>query len=332
MKDKPLVSVCVIAYNHAKYIKQTLDSILSQKTEFGVEILVHDDASTDGTIDILKKYEAKYHDFMRVFYEDENQWGKNVYRGGYRGLLTSVARGKYIAVCEGDDYWVDSGKLQKQVSYLEAHSDCSFSCHAASVFDGETAKLICIMGMGDCEHDLTSQELITNWNVPTASWVYRKGLFDSMQEDWPGSFPVGDFPSVLYASTVGLVHYFPETMSAYRYQTPGSWTSNLNSIKKRVCNAHRWLQMYGAIDGFTEMRWHKAFLIASRPSLRLILSVGRASHLTEFERDVRTSLCLRDWMAIAAKRVLRRLGYSIEPKGFGKNAGRKIVKVQTIDE
>lgn len=332
MSDKPLVSVCVITYNHAKFIEQTLDNILAQKTNFKIEVLVHDDASSDGTTEILKRYEKEQPASLKVFYENENQWGKGTYRGYVRDILAPAASGKYIAVCEGDDFWLDLDKLQKQALYLENHLDCVFTCHAAEVLDGTSANPICKMGMGDYEHDLTGQEIIVSWNVPTASWVYRKEIFDSKEEDWPGTFPVGDFPSVLYASTVGRVRYFPDVMSAYRFQAPGSWTSGLNGERKRVNNARRWLRMYGEIDAFTNRRWHDAFIQAGRPLLRLVLSFDKKSELAGFEGEVCAALRPKDWFVVWGKRALRCLGYSVEPTGFGKDGGRKIVRSISTDE
>lgn len=333
LSETPLVSVCVNTYNHVEYIEQTLHSIFAQKTDFKIEVLVHDDASTDGTTDILKRCEMEQPAFLKVFYENENQWGKGTYKGGYlRGILAPAARGKYIAFCEGDDFWLDPNKLQKQALYLESHPDCVFTCHAANVIDGASANPICSMGMGDYEHDLTSKEIIVNWNVPTASWVYRKEIFDSKEEDWPGLFPVGDFPTVLYASTAGNVHYFPDVMSAYRFQVPGSWTSGLNDESKRTNNARRWLRMYGEIDAFTGQRWHETFIQAGRPLLRSVLSFDKTIELTGFEGEVRAALRPKDWTVVWGKRALRCLGYSLEPVGFGKNGGRKIVRLISADE
>lgn len=328
MGGKPLVSVCVITYNHISYIEKCLDSILAQHASFEIEILVHDDASTDGTVEILQKYENKYPGIFRVFYEKENQYQKDTYPGGYtQGLLVPSARGEYIAACEGDDYWADVNKLQKQVDYLQSHPECVLVCHAAVVVDGISDEKLCRMGMGDTEHDLSSEEIIANWNVPTASWLYRKSLFVSKHIDWPATFPVGDFPSVLYASATGRVHYFPDEMSVYRYQVPGSWTSSLNTDNKRVLNAKRWLEMYETIDQFTGHRWHSSFIEASHPLLRTVFSSEAMPDLTVFVKEAINSLCFKDWAIVAVKRCLRFFGYAIEPKGFGKDEGRKLVRI-----
>ena len=114
----PLVSVSCTTYNHINYIEQCLDGFLCQKTYFPFKILIHDDCSTDGTTEIIKKYTAKYPDIIKPIYETENQYqqGKTV-----SSLIwnNSRAKGKYIAFCEGADYWIDNNKLQEQVNFLE---------------------------------------------------------------------------------------------------------------------------------------------------------------------------------------------------------------------
>jgi len=117
----PLVSISCITYNHKQYIRDAIEGFLMQITNFPVEILIHDDASTDGTTEIIKEYEKRYPNLIKPLYEEENQWVK-----GRRGSVVfniPRAQGKYIAFCEGDDYWTDPYKLQKQVDFLESHPD-----------------------------------------------------------------------------------------------------------------------------------------------------------------------------------------------------------------
>ena len=117
----PLVSVVCTTYNHEKYIRQCLDGFVMQKTTFPIEIIVHDDASTDDTVRIVREYEEKHPNLFNNIYRTENWYsqGKNIW--GY--LFAQKARGKYIALCEGDDYWIDPYKLQKQVDFLEGHPE-----------------------------------------------------------------------------------------------------------------------------------------------------------------------------------------------------------------
>jgi glycosyltransferase involved in cell wall biosynthesis len=124
-----VVSVCCVTYNHENYIRQCIEAILSQETSFNYEVLIHDDASTDSTQSIVKEYELKYPDRIRAVYQVENQWVKNN-RNPLLEILFPMVEGKYIALCEGDDYWTDSSKLQKQVDLLEKHPEYVICHHA----------------------------------------------------------------------------------------------------------------------------------------------------------------------------------------------------------
>ena len=134
-----VVSICCITYNHAQFIRKCLDGFLMQKTDFPVEILIHDDCSTDGTTEIIREYEAKYPDLIFPLYEEENQYqqGKAAEIDFYNYRR---ARGKYIAYCEGDDYWTDPLKLQKQVDFMEANPEYSVCFHDFQVYDVRNAK------------------------------------------------------------------------------------------------------------------------------------------------------------------------------------------------
>lgn len=127
-----LVSIICITYNHEKFIKYAIDGFLMQKTNFKYEILIHDDASTDATQQILKEYQKKFPELIKVIYQKENQFNK-----GKSGtvLLLENAKGKYLAFCEGDDYWVDINKLQKQVDFLKNHANYSAVYHNVKIID-----------------------------------------------------------------------------------------------------------------------------------------------------------------------------------------------------
>lgn len=111
--DEIIVSVLCFAYNHEKYIRQAIEGFLMQKTSFGIEILIHDDASTDKTQEIIKEYQEKYPDLVKTVLQTENQYSKGI---DVCKFLINIAKGKYIAFCEGDDYWIDERKLEKQVA------------------------------------------------------------------------------------------------------------------------------------------------------------------------------------------------------------------------
>lgn len=122
-----IVSIKCTAYNHEKYIRETLEGFIMQKTNFRFEAIVHDDASTDNTADIIREYAEKYPDIIKPIYETENQYSKK--DGSLLRIMNEASRGKYFALCEGDDYWTDPYKLQKQVDFLESHPDYVLCSH-----------------------------------------------------------------------------------------------------------------------------------------------------------------------------------------------------------
>ena len=299
-----------------------------QETSFPIEILIHDDASTDGTTQILKEYEQRYPLLIKVFYETVNQFGKATYKGGYRrGLLEPASRGKYIAFTEGDDYWCDSHKLVRQVSYLEKHDDITLSCHASIVEGGSSGEVLGTMGMGSADKELSSSVIIRNWDVPTSSWVYRRGSMARLDDDWTFDLPVGDFPTVLYASMVGRVYYHHEQMSVYRYQVPGSWTSRLKSDSGAYDNARRWLALYENLDRATNGLYRNDFVIAAKPFVWNLMGVSKAVATTPFIREVVDGLSLRDRIKAATRRLLRSLGFDVTVEGYGPSSKRRIVRL-----
>jgi glycosyltransferase involved in cell wall biosynthesis len=134
MEDKePLVSICCITYNHEKYIRDAIEGFLMQRTSFPIEIIIHDDASTDTTSDIIRGYVDKFPNLITPIIQKENQYSKGI--KPLQRFILPRARGKYIAICEGDDYWTDPLKLQKQVDFLNDHPDISFCSHNVNKVD-----------------------------------------------------------------------------------------------------------------------------------------------------------------------------------------------------
>lgn len=135
MSEQPLVSILCASYNQEKYIAQTIEGFLMQKVSFPIEIIIHDDASTDGTADIIRKYEVKYPDIIKGIYQTENQYSKKV--PIWDTFIYPKAKGKYFAECEGDDYWTDPNKLQVQADFLESHDDYVAIGHNVRIVDDD---------------------------------------------------------------------------------------------------------------------------------------------------------------------------------------------------
>ena len=219
--EGPLVSVCCVAYNHAPYIRQALDGVLMQQTDFPFEILVHDDASTDGTTDVIREYAAQYPNQIRPLYETENQYSKD--NRVFKNFIYPHAKGEYFALLECDDFWCDPRKLQKQVAYMEAHPDCSGTFHAANWLRGD--RIIKNDRHFSQEFDATPAQVITGGGAfcHTSSLCFRREyafdlpLFRQMD-------PIGDFSFEILLALRGKFHGFPEIMSCWRFSRPGSWT------------------------------------------------------------------------------------------------------------
>lgn len=271
METGPLVSVCCITYNQQQYIEEMISCILRQNTTFDFEILIHDDASTDGTLEILKKYE-KANENIQLFTEVENRYKDGI--NYINEILIPHARGKYIAICEGDDYWISKSKLQRSVEYLESHPECSLFSNAAIIQNHDGA-YIGTMGLGDKERDLITRDLVRDWHIPTVSFVFKKTDAVRNIQEWKFKTPVGDFPRAFYLSTLGFVHYCPEKLCVYRYGSEGSWTNkNRTSISAAVDSARAWLKMLENIDAVTCGKYHDAVLNSAEN--KVVRLYGRA--------------------------------------------------------
>lgn len=227
----PLVSICCITYNHENYISDAIESFFMQKTDFPFEIIIHDDASTDATADIIRKYERKYPDIIKPIYQTENQYSK----GGKVTFFTfKAARGKYIALCEGDDYWIDPLKLQKQITEMEKHPECYISFHPAiqrwvdgnrndSIFGFYSDKTTIfsaedvIMGGGGFMH--TGSIVLNRLAIPRII-----SFFDIAQEA-----SIGDYYIQVLGAEHGGALYLSDVMSVYRSGIPGSWSERMDS-------------------------------------------------------------------------------------------------------
>lgn len=229
----PLVSVCCITYNQALYIKDALDSFLMQKTNFPFEIIIHDDASTDDTVLIIEEYQRKYPNIINLIKQDENQYRKGIKIS--KEFVWPNARGEFIAICEGDDYWIDDCKLQKQVDAL---SNCKAVdlCFGYGFKKYKRGKLKRFNYYGGKRKIIELRDLIVKGGgaMPTASIMFRKPVLKKIPE-WFDFAPVGDFYLQCFASTNGAL-YLPDAFCVYRVQAQNSWSSSFDSIKVDYLN------------------------------------------------------------------------------------------------
>lgn len=265
--DDIMVSVCVVTYNHGKYIGTCLDHILNQVRDFKIEILIHDDASTDNAQEIIREYEKKYPEMIKAILRKENQYSKGI--TNISGAFNFPrAKGKYVALTDGDDYWCDPEKLKKQVAYMDAHPECGFTFHSAKVVT-EDGSLVNGQLMRPYKHScvVKPEELVDKAvGAPFASFLLRREIVENLP-DYYVDCPVGDRPLELMAAAFGDSFYFDEPMSVYRFSIAGSWTESQMTgdyVKKQKKFAEEMWRMYKSFDEATGGRFHDEAMKAAK--------------------------------------------------------------------
>ena len=216
-QEKPLVSICCIAYNQERYIRETLDSFLKQKTSFPFEILIHDDASTDRTADIIREYAAAHPGIVKPLCQTENQHSKGIAVGVTFNYPRAL--GKYIALCEGDDFWTDPLKLQKQFDFMEANPGYALCCSDASKLIEESG-ITYTNKLSPTSRELTYRELNGDIHVITATIFMRRDCVNACYQTIPKlkkrKWLMGDLPLILYMAANHIVYYMSDSLACYR--------------------------------------------------------------------------------------------------------------------
>lgn len=251
-KEQPevMVSICCITYNQQSYIRDALEGFLSQKTDFSWELLIHDDASTDGTAQIIREYEARFPDRIFPILQKENQYSQGLIN--ISGTFNFPrARGRYIAMCEGDDYWTDPEKLERQVAFMEAHPDCSLCFHSAQVEVQGRAFTERQMRPYRGDRRVSPEEIIDKTSgYPTASLLFRREMVAQLP-DFYVQAPIADIPLQLLAAERGWAYYMDRPMCVYRLGGASSWTTLMKQgdyEKKQRDYAEAMRQMYLGFD------------------------------------------------------------------------------------
>lgn len=243
--DIPLLTIRSVTYNQVNYISDALDGFLSQITSFRFEVIIHDDASTDGTSDIIRSYAEKYPNIIVPIIQKENQYSKH--NGGIRKAIAPYIRGKYIALCEGDDYWTNPYKLERQIAYMEAHPECSMTFH--SVNYEQNCKIIKNDRITKNETDISCEMIIRGGGkyIATPSICCKTSEFMKYPE-FRLKADVGDYPLQILLATLGSVHYFPDIWGVYRVSSIGSWSEKQQKSKdsqiKHLNNQIEWLSEF----------------------------------------------------------------------------------------
>lgn len=257
----PLVSVICLCYNHEKTISQALESILGQKTDFPFELIVHDDASTDATPQIVRTYAEKYPDIIVPVLQKENQIHTCNIAKEY---IAPLLRGRFVAICEGDDYWTDPEKLALQTQYMIAHPELTMSFHAVSQLE-PAGKLRPFRPLKR-EGLVPPGQIIRRGGMfcPSVSLMVRRDIADQ----WPAyrsMADVYDYPLQALAASAGKVWYFNRDMAVYRYQHANSWTAQHAAVTdtEHLENETAWLTRFDAATAgrfAADIRFHLAHL------------------------------------------------------------------------
>lgn len=301
-QQTPLVTVILPTHNHAPFIAQAIESVLMQKTEFPFDILLHDDASTDGTADICRMYAARHPEKITLIAQTENQYQKD--RRIQSHILIPKVTAKYTAILDGDDYWTDPEKLQKQVGYLEANPDCTLCVGAADVVDvhggvvGRTAPY-----RESRRVDPNDMIRAGGGFTATNTIVMPTQLLKDLPE-FADHIEAEDIPFQLLGALTGYAWYIADTLMAYRQAVPGSWSTRqyASGVETRIKTSRDIIALNKGYDEFSGGKYHEAFAEAIRYQEFLILC---------YERKLREAMrppYRVFYRALSAKRKLRLWG------------------------
>ena len=264
------VSICCITYNHEKYIRDGLEGFLMQKTDFPFEIIIHDDASTDSTADIIRSYEKKYPELFTCIYQKENQWSKGIRPSP--SYVWPKARGKYIALCEGDDYWDDPEKLSFQYDFLESNPDYVLvGGYAKTIRESEGFKIIHDNPPKyDPNFDFDTRYLIRYNPLSTPTAFFRNGVI----KEFPDIYfkgAGGDRRLYMLLSLHGKCKFFKKPWGVYRIHS-GGVTQNQKG-ENEIAGIEARLEVIKRWDKYFNYKYSDESELALRAYLKKLLKL-----------------------------------------------------------
>lgn len=264
MNSKIKVAVICLTYNHAPYIKEALEGFIKQNTTFSYRVYVHDDCSTDGTTDIIKEYANKYPEIIYPIFQSENQHSKGIQIT--KTYVQPLINSDYVAYCEGDDFWIDSYKLQKQITALDADNSLAACVHNSIFFDvvNQRSRIYnnrtrpSILGIDDLIPESGKE-------FQLASVVVRKNVWELFYDNDRLEFinkakGFGDYTLGLHMALSGKILYIPDVMSVYRYGVSGSWTSRNKSSKQAILTLNSMIAVLKQLNEDTNHKYDALIL------------------------------------------------------------------------
>ncbi len=270
---EPVVSVSITTYNHAPYIRQAVESVLDQQTTFPIEIIIGDDCSTDGTRDILHDLSRANPGRLQLVLPDCNLGG-----GGVPMFLRTLenVRGRYIAAFDGDDYWTNPYKLQRQADYLDANPACSMYVHDALEVYVDGSRPPTRMNPQPPEQPIKVESLLQSCFIPACSPMFRRKIIDPVPP-WMHEMPIGDIPLYVLALEHGRIEYLDEVMGVWRMHGRGTW-SGLDVLGRH----HQFIDARHRINAGTGGRYAPAIgRIVHAAHFRLAIEYSRLGMLPE---------------------------------------------------
>ena len=248
------VSVLCLVYNHEKTVERCLHSLLNQKTSFKYEVIVHDDCSSDNSVNLIKQLEERYYPKLVPIYQKENQYSKGI--SITEDIFTQVAKGKYYAICEGDDYWCDENKLQLQFDFMENHPTTSLCTHNTRIHFLNSNRKDTLFNNWDNIHFLDEYDVFKDWKVHTSSYFYRKEYMH--RPEFARKYYFGDYTMLTNFFSKGDVVCLPNIMSVYNAgNNNGVVYANYNSGSEKAIKAIVSEKDYlTRFDDFTNGKYH----------------------------------------------------------------------------
>lgn len=219
----PMVSVAMITYGHEKYIEDAINGVLMQVCDFEIELIISNDCSPDNTDEVIQKIINNHPKSNRIKYINHKQ---NLGMMPNFVYVMNLCKGKYIALCEGDDYWTDHLKLQKQIDFLENNLDFSYTFHDCEIYNQENKTKSLLIGTKKVDNVVNLKSIVIEKNCPTLSLVFRNKIKWNLLPNWFITTENGDYALIVFLAEIGLGKYFSDVMGVYRFHNQGVWSGS----------------------------------------------------------------------------------------------------------
>lgn len=283
----PLVSVCMITYNHESFIEGAIRSVMTQKTDFPFELVIGEDHSTDKTLAVCRKLESEFPAKIRIITSEKNV-------GMQRNFIRTLqaCRGKYIAILDGDDYWTDTGKLAIQTAYLETHPETAITFHRAKIEYPEGVQAFYPDINADTKETSFLEDIITRNYIHSSTCMFRAGVVERLPAWFALAYP-SDWPLHILSAQNGNIHFSPAEMAVYRVHT-NSLHSSATGLQRscKVLPLFHYLEEHFRGRDDQAASWFRTTYLNQRAELLGLMNTENASRLSRFGLLMKTAFLL----------------------------------------